>query len=153
MVMVMKLKQYLIALLTGLLLIPILSSLVYAETASNATTTFINTTEGEVITALLRDPKVLFAILIQFLMGFALGYLSVKIIKYVIAFIGIIALGSILSIWSLGGSIEDLLMKFGQYGQQLLPIVKGLIIALGIFTAGPVSAGFIVGLIIGLMRK
>ncbi len=149
----MQPRQYIIALLMGLLLVPILSSLTYAETTTSTMTNTINTTEGEVITTLLQDPKVLFAMLIQFLLGFALGYLSVKIIKYIIAFIGILALGSILSIWSLGGSVEDLIMRFGEYAQQLLPVVKGLIIALGIFTVGPISAGFILGLIIGLIRR
>jgi len=107
----------------------------------------------EFISAALSNPKVLVAVLIQFLLGLGLGYFSVKVIKYVLALIGILVLGSILSVWSLGGSIEDFLAKVGVEAQKLFPLVQSIMATLGILTVGPVAIGFILGIIAGSVKK
>ncbi len=98
---------------------------------------------------MLSDAKIAVAILIQFLLGLGLGYVSVKALKYVLAFIGILVLGSFLSVWSLGGSIDKVLANLG----ELVGVVKGFMLVLGLMTVGPTSVGFIVGALAALLRK
>lgn len=99
------------------------------------------------------NPKVLVAITIQFLLGFGLGYFSLKVIKYIIALIGLIILGSVLSVWSIGGSVENFLAKIGVESQKILPLTKDIATTLGILTVGPVTVGFLVGILVVAMRK
>jgi uncharacterized membrane protein (Fun14 family) len=101
------------------------------------------------LTDLLSNTKVLATIAVQFLLGLGLGYISVKALKYVLAFIAILVLGSFLSVWSLGGSVEETLSVFG----ELAGTMKNLLLLLGIMTVGPVSVGFIVGVLLGILRK
>ena len=101
------------------------------------------------VETILADPKVAAAVIIQFLMGLGLGYFAVKVLKYVVAFIAILVLGSFLSVWSLGGSVESSLQMLGEVAST----VKGLLTVLGVMTVGPVSVGFIVGALISLLRK
>lgn len=98
---------------------------------------------------IVSDMKVVTAILIQFLLGLGLGYVSVKALKYVLAFIALIALGSFLSVWSLGGSIDTTLKYLG----DLASVAKNLLFVLGLLTVGPASVGFILGALIALLRK
>ncbi len=97
----------------------------------------------------LADVRVAIAVLVQFLLGLGLGYVSVKVFKYVLAFIGILVLGTFLSVWSLGTSVDRVLANLG----ELAGVVKNLISILGLLTVGPVSVGFIVGALIALLRK
>jgi hypothetical protein len=101
------------------------------------------------VEAILTDPRVAAAVVIQFLMGLGLGYFAVKALKYIAAFIAILVLGSFLSVWSLGGSIESSLQTLG----ELAGAVKSLLTVLGVLTVGPVLVGFIVGVLISLLRK
>lgn len=101
------------------------------------------------LTEVISDVKVIAAILIQFLLGLGLGYVSVKVLKYIVAFIALLILGSFLSVWSLGTSIDDALKYFG----ELAGTVKNLLFVLGLVTVGPVSVGFILGALIALLRK
>lgn len=89
------------------------------------------------------------AVAIQFLLGLALGYVSVKALKYVLAFIAILILGTFLSVWSLGLTPAQALQTIGTIFQT----AKDLALVLGLMSIGPVSIGFIVGAIIGLMKK
>ena len=99
------------------------------------------------------NPKVAVAVLIQFLLGMGLGYYAVKIIKYVAAFIGVIILGALLNVWSLGGSIEDFLAGITGNIGEVKAVVAGIVKTLGVLTVGPVSAGFVIGLLVGLLRR
>ncbi|MEM3949024.1 MAG: hypothetical protein QXM76_05465 [Zestosphaera sp.] len=101
------------------------------------------------LSEVLADPKVSAVILVQFLLGLGLGYIAVKVLKYIIAFIAILVLGTFLSIWSLAGSVENTLSTFG----ELANTAKNFITILGLMTVGPVSIGFIVGALLGLLRK
>jgi len=99
------------------------------------------------------NPKVAMAVLVQLLLGMGLGYYAVKIIKYVAAFIGVIVLGALLNVWSLGGSVEDFLTGVTGNIGEIKDVVSGIVATLGVLTVGPVSAGFVIGLMIGLLRK
>ena len=107
----------------------------------------------DIINILLSDPKVALTVIIQIALGLALGYFSVKIIKYILALIGIIVLGSVMSIWSIGGGIEGFLARLGGTAIQLKPVIMNLLTTLGVLTVGPVTIGFILGLIIGFLRR
>ena len=104
--------------------------------------------EGALV-ELLSDARVFLPMLVQFLLGLGLGYVSVKALKYILAFIAILVLGSFLSVWSLGGSIDAAMTNLG----ELAGAVKNLLLLLGIMTVGPVSVGFILGALIALLRK
>ena len=106
-----------------------------------------------IVNILMSNPKVLIAMGIQLLMGFGLGYFLSKVIKYIIAFIGVLVVGSLLSIWSLGASEEEILARFGSQFQKILPQIMNFMTALGIMTIGPITVGFIIGAIVGLTRK
>jgi len=107
----------------------------------------------DIISMLFTNPKIALTVMIQIALGFALGYFSVKIIKYILALIGIIVLGSVMSVWSIGGSIESFLAKLGGTALQLKPVIMNLLTTLGVLTIGPVTIGFILGLIIGFIRR
>lgn len=106
-------------------------------------------TVGELIAKLLSQPSTAVVMLIQFLLGLALGYISVKVLKYILAFIAIIALGTFLSIWSLGMTPTEVFSTLGIAAEA----AKRLATVLGILTVGPVSIGFIIGIVIGLLKR
>ena len=117
--------------------------------ATNNTTDIVQ----QILSTASSNPYVAVSLIIQILLGFALGYFSVKVFKYILAFIGILVLGSILNAWSFGGSIEETIYKYYEGLKDVIPVIKNLLITLGILTVGPVSIGFILGLIVGFMRK
>ena len=127
--------------------------LLAASAAAQNNTTATNTTVTDILSKAMSNPKVAISMLIQFLLGLALGYYSAKIAKYLLAWIGVIIIGALLSVWSLGGSVEDILTKLGLEAKKLLPIIRDFLTALGVLTVGPVAIGFILGLIIGVTRK
>lgn len=103
----------------------------------------------EELPTIFSQPQVLAAIAIQFLLGLALGYVSVKALKYVLAFIAILVLGTFLSVWSLGLTPMQALQSLS----AALQAAKDFVVILGLMNVGPVSIGFIVGAIVGLMKK
>jgi len=117
------------------------------------TSTDISSTFSEVLSIALSNPKVLAVMIIQFLLGLGLGYFSVKALKYILALIAILALGSMLSVWSLGGSLEGFMTSLGTQVQFVIPLIMNILTTLGIMTVGPISIGFIIGVIIGAIRK
>jgi len=98
------------------------------------------------------NPAALVAVIIQFLMGFAVGYFGAKALKYIVAFILVLFIGSALSVWSLKGSVEGIMEVFGQL-KEVASAVYGLLTTLGIMTVGPVTLGFILGALVALLRK
>ncbi len=101
----------------------------------------------------LKNPRTLAVIALQFLMGLGLGYFSSKVVKYILALIVILVLGTALSIWSLGTSPEGFLVGLYEYFRQLQPHIMALLQLLGLMTIGPVTIGFIVGVLLALVRK
>ncbi len=122
------------------------------ELVSNVTT---NTTVAldKVVGAIMTNPSTAITIIIEFLLGFALGYIAAKAIKYLLAAAGIILLGIFLGIWSIGNSIQQSLERLGMIAKQLLNLGYTLASMLGILAVGPIAVGFIIGAIIAGMRK
>jgi hypothetical protein len=143
--------------LAGLLMIAVFliltSSYTVIAAGANTTNETSNMHIADFLTTALTNEKVLIAVTIQFLLGLGLGYYSAKVIKYLLALIGIIILGAVLSVWSLGGSIDDFLLKIGSQAHALMPMIEGFMATLGILTVGPVTVGFLLGLLIAISRK
>lgn len=128
--------------------IPVASAAIVLAATATATASL-----NDVVASAVSNPKVIATVGVQFLLGMALGYVSVKVIKYVLALIGILVLGAALSVWSIGGSVEDFVIGLGVKAQKVMPIVKGALTALGILTVGPITAGFVLGLLIAFIKK
>jgi hypothetical protein len=140
--MVMSIKA--IVLIALIIILTFIFSIVSAQAQVNLT---------DLISEALKNPKVLVVVVIQFLMGLGLGYFSFKVWKYLIALIAIIVLGNVLTIWSLGSSPESFLGQLYETFKQFLPNIIAFIQLLGIMTVGPVTIGFIVGIILAIIRK
>ena len=76
-----------------------------------------------------------------------------KMAKYIFAFIALLVIGAVLNVWSLGGSVEDFLAKLGTSAGKLKDVVLGFINTLGLLMVGPVTLGFFIGLILGILKK
>ncbi len=119
------------------------------NSTGNVTTAVLS----DFIHAALSNPHVAIAIIIEIIMGIALGYVMAKMAKYIIAFIVILIIGAVLNVWSLGGSIQDFLTKLGITALEFKKIILGFLGTLGLLMVGPVTLGFLIGIIIGLMKK
>ncbi|ACL10894.1 Putative uncharacterized protein [Desulfurococcus amylolyticus 1221n] len=133
--------------LIPLFLLALMLSTIYSVAEENA-----NITGVDILNELLSNPRVYIAVFIQFILGLAIGYFSLKVLKYIVALILIIILGVILSVWSIGGSIYDLLAKIYGSSSQILKIVESIASTLGLLTIGPIAVGFIVGVIIAWVK-
>lgn len=134
---------------TGLVILVALATITLAQTENQTAT---EVTLPSFLSDALKNPKVMLAVTIQFLMGLGLGYYSAKVIRYILALIGILILGSILSVWSLGGSAYDVISRMGEEAAKIYPVMQSILSALGILTIGPIAAGFILGVIIALRK-
>jgi len=112
-----------------------------------------NTTITKIIATLVSNPIAAAAVVIQFVLGLALGYFAAKALKYVLAFVGILVLGAFLNVWSLGASPQQALMHLGTMFLQLKDIALKLASVLGLLTVGVTTVGFIIGAIIAWVRK
>jgi uncharacterized membrane protein (Fun14 family) len=158
-VLLMLRRESYLLVITSLLILLVFP--VYVTLASNNTTTTLGgsnetvTTSGlyDLVSTAVSNPKVAITILIEIALGFALGYTAIKALKYILAFIGILFLGSALSVWSLGSNPQDLLGKLGEQTKELLPIIKNLLATFSIIVVGPVSIGFILGITAAILNK
>lgn len=107
----------------------------------------------ETLSQLLQSPAVLIVLLIQFVLGFLLGYISIKALKYIIAFVVILVLGVLLNVWTLSLSLENLTRGMGEYASKAKDLIFGLAGTLGLLTIGPVAIGFIIGALIAWIRR
>ncbi|MEM4557542.1 MAG: hypothetical protein QW251_01935 [Desulfurococcaceae archaeon] len=94
------------------------------------------------------NPPSIIVMLIQFILGLALGYVSVKALKYIIAFIAVLVLGVMLSIWNLGTLRKEVLESLG----LTIEAIFKLLLVLMITAAGPTLIGFIVGIVISILK-
>lgn len=104
---------------------------------------------SDLLKEIVSTPTGSIAVFIQFLLGLALGYVVAKIFKYLLALLGILILGSLLSVWSLGSISKDTLSKIGVN----IETIKSLATTLIVLLVGPVAVGFILGIVIGLVKK
>lgn len=121
-------------------------SIVYAQAANNVTL-------SDALAIMLSNNKILVATLIQFLMGLGLGYYFAKAVKYLIAMILVIIVGTLLNVWSFGGSLDNIFRNYvaglAQYKDEVITLFK----IFGAMLVGPILIGFVIGIIIGLTKK
>jgi len=107
---------------------------------------------SEIISKLASDPVASTVFLIQIALGFGLGYLMVKALKYILAIIAILFIGVILNIWQFG-NMQDFLETLGVDWSQLLSMANSLLAVLGILTILPIGIGFCIGIVVGAVKK
>lgn len=125
---------------------------VLAVAFSLASTSFAQ--EGgfsELLSSLMSDPKALLSFVVQFALGAGLGYYSIKVIKYILALIGIMVIGTLLNIWQLGG-LEEFVSKTGLEWSKIYPLLQSIAAALGILTVLPIGLGFFLGVVIAARK-
>lgn len=107
----------------------------------------------DIISMIFTNERILISMLIQFLLGVAVGYYFAKAIKYLIALVLVLIIGSLLNVWSFSASMEDGLTRYFrnmlEYKDEALMLIK----IFGALLVGPVLVGFMIGLVIGLTRK
>jgi len=103
------------------------------------------------LTSLLTSPTVLITFFIQFALGIGLGYLSVKVAKYLLALLAIFIVGVLLNVWH-SGNLQDLLAGFSLQWSRVYPIIQALIVLVGLTTVLPITVGFIIGFVVGLQK-
>jgi len=132
----LRTRSYMYVFLLSSLIVAFLSPLILAS--YNLTVNLPNS--KDLLIDIMKNPKSLIAFVIQMLLGFGLGYYSLKVIKYILALIAIFVIGGLLNIWSLSGSNVNL--------QQLYSLLKPLIVALSIRLTLPILLGLLIGLIV-----
>lgn len=87
--------------------------------------------------------------LLTFLIGVAIGHIVIRIAKYTIAPIILLVLGSMLSLWNINLTFNDLVARFGPLIEQL----GDLVTMPGLASFGPMGVGFAAGVIIDILRR
>jgi hypothetical protein len=103
------------------------------------------------ITSLLTSPTVLITFFIQFALGLGLGYLSVKVAKYVIALLAIFIVGVLLNIWQ-SANLQEMVGGLSLQWSKVYPVIQALIVLVGLTTVLPITLGFIIGFVVALQK-
>lgn len=110
---------------------------------------------GSIISSLLSNPYSLIIFIIELALGLGLGFFSVKAIKYILALICIFIVGVLLNVWAtpnFGTSIKQQLSSLGLTWSSLHPVIMSIIYLLGLTTVLPITIGFIIGIVIAIVK-
>jgi hypothetical protein len=103
----------------------------------------------------LSSPTAIIVTVIEFVLGFSLGYVLVKGIKYVLTFFLLLIVGDLLHIWNVGANSLVSSVASGNVGaieQGLRALAPFLAVIEPIFTNVVIVIGFIIGVVIALHR-
>jgi len=114
---------------------------------------YANATVENILKVVVSNPMAAASLAIQFFLGFGLGYVAAKTLKYVLAFVGILLLGSFLNVWSFGHTPQEALRNLGVELVKLKDLALSIASALGLLTLGVTTVGFIVGAIVAWLKK
>jgi hypothetical protein len=103
------------------------------------------------IASLFTSPTVLVTFFIEFALGIGLGYLSVKVAKYIIALLAIFIVGVLLNVWQ-SRALQDIVAGLNLQWTKVYPVIQALIIIVGLTTVLPVTLGFVIGFVVGIQR-
>lgn len=106
----------------------------------------------DMLVQFLQNPMTYIVLLVEFILGFCLGYLSLKALKYILALIAVLVAGVFLNVWSLGLSLDKIVGMLGEYSVRAKDLLMGLAGTLGLLTLGPVTLGFLVGVIVAAVK-
>ena len=95
----------------------------------------------------------LITLIIEMIMGLVLGYISVKVVKYILTFILVVITGITLNVWSFGGGLSGVIANIQKEAVMLEPLIRNMLSTLGILTMGPILFGYVIGIIIGVTKK
>ncbi len=103
----------------------------------------------EVIKIVLSDDTSLLIVLLVFFVGVTLGYISVKVFKYLLSLIIILLLGIFLSLWPLSEHVNTVITGVKKVAVDIL----ALLLALGLLSAGPFTLGFLIGALLAVVKE
>ena len=118
-----------------------------------ATANVTNATLVENIASFVSNPVVFASFVIQFLLGLGAGYYMAKIAKYIVVLIAIFILGALIGAWGISGSVEEALKSLGASVAESKDAIISIMKAFGFVLVGPTAIGFIVGILLELLRK
>ncbi len=110
---------------------------------------------GSITTSLFTNPNSILIFVIELALGLGLGYFSVKIVKYILALILIFLIGVLLNVWTsptLGANIQQQLSSLGLEWGKVYPVLISIVYMLGLTTILPITLGFILGVVIAIVR-
>jgi len=113
----------------------------------------MHVTAPQIFSIMMTHYSTYLVMFIEFLLGIGIGYAATKVAKYILALIVLIILGTLLGIWSLGISLQKLILMFVGNLDKLWSLINIIMTGLSIVMIGPVLAGIIVGVVIALLRK
>jgi len=88
-------------------------------------------------------------ILLLVLFGVTLGYISVKVFRYLLSLVIILLLGALLSLWSLNEHVNTVVAGVKEVAVSTL----ALLLALGLLSAGPFTLGFLIGALLAVVKE
>ncbi len=104
---------------------------------------------GTLTGSLFTSPASFLIFVIELFLGIGLGYVSLKALKYLLAFVALTLLGLLLNVWQAP-------QLASQLGAKDLVAVSAEILsfayALGLTTILPLTVGFIIGAIVGALK-
>ncbi|MCE4608351.1 MAG: hypothetical protein F7B61_05275 [Caldisphaeraceae archaeon] len=127
--------------------------LLVSQAMSNTSTVATNASLTNMFMSSIHNPYELITIVIEIIMGLVLGYVSVKALKYILAFILIVVIGIVLNVWSFGGGLSGIIANIQKEAIMLEPVIRNMLSTLGILTMGPILFGYVIGIIIGVTKK
>jgi hypothetical protein len=110
---------------------------------------------GSIISSTFSNPYSLIIFIIEFALGLGLGYFAAKVIKYIVALIGIFIVGVVLNIWTtpnFGATIQQQLSSLGLDWSKVYPVIQSIIYMLGLTTVLPTTLGLIIGIVIAIAK-
>jgi len=134
------------------LFLPVLAVLTVALNVSVAFAQSSSQDIGSNIISLFSHPYSIIIFIIEFVLGLGLGYFSIKIVKYLLALILIFAIGVVLNIWAAPNIGANMLSNLGADWSIIYPVITSLILILGLTTILPITLGFILGIIIAIIK-
>lgn len=116
--------------------------------------------QGDIASLLLStftNPSSLITFIVEFVLGIGLGYFSTKVLKYILALIGIFIIGVLLNVWQspqLGANIGEQLKQLapGLTWEKVSPVVMSIIYMIGLTTVLPITLGFVIGMVIAIAK-
>jgi hypothetical protein len=81
--------------------------------------------------------------------GVVLGYISIKVLKYVLSLILVLLLGSLLSMWALSEQVLSMVNS----AREIAVGVFSLLLATGLLSVSSFTAGFLLGALVALLEK
>lgn len=124
-------------------------TLILSLDATKVACASIRTDVGTLTGSLFTSPASFLIFVIELFLGIGLGYVSLKALKYLLAFVALTLLGLLLNVW-------QALQLASQLGAKDMVAVSSEVLtfayALGLTTVLPLTVGFIIGAIVGALK-